>query len=113
MSRGPSNRMRGLGDATLDPSVNRQLGRQLASPPATTAAIQNLSPASLQQMQQAVHQQVSSQQGNLVTFDPTQDTAQPMPSASFSVEGALPGGVAFLLAGALGLLGASFVFGGK
>lgn len=98
-------RMRGLGQL-VDP---RSLRMSTSLP-----SIQSLSPAAVQQMQQTVHQQVASQQANLVTFDTSSSgDAQPMPTASFTIEGALPGGVALLLGGALGLLGASMIFGGK
>lgn len=99
---------KGLGDvnASTALTLQRQLQSGRSPRPVTT------SPQSIAEMQARATATLAPQ----MTWTPGtwdgSDGPAPMPS-SFTVEGALPGGVAFLLAGALGLLGASFVFGGK
>lgn len=104
--------MKGLGDGEqiLGPLNRGNLGIGPSTPRVVTQ------PQSLQQIQQRVQQTLASQVTSTPgTWDGTEDGTGSIPFTSsmpsLSLEGALPGGVAFLLAGALGLVGASFIFG--
>ena len=100
-----SHAMRGLGDG--EQIVGPIDARTLRMGPALPSTIH---PQAIQQIQDTMAARVAPLVMPSSTDIPV-DGATAMPS--LSIEGALPGGVAFLLAGALGLLGASFMFGGK